>query len=180
MQNRHVKAIQQCIRENKLMRIERKEISSEVYAGFPVWLNNEFLLLTNVYDFHDEGYLLLRCSDITNVSFSEESFYESICLNEKLQKRGFDCPVIPSDTMEGILRQLEQYPRYITLHCEKEIDECRFFLGKIKKIEESNIKFSSIDGDGQWYPDVDVIPYKRITMIAWDDYYANMYYKYRG
>ena len=74
---------QNYIRDCKMIRVERAAVDPDInYTGFPVWLSDSFLLMTNVYDFHDEGYVLLRTSDITKITAKDADFYEKICIQE--------------------------------------------------------------------------------------------------
>lgn len=68
--------------DNKmLITVERNAFESNVHRGFPVKITDEFLLMTNIIDFYNEGYVLLRCADITD-AYSKESdtFYGKICI----------------------------------------------------------------------------------------------------
>lgn len=167
--------------ENKmLLTVERGNIfESDKCRGFPIKVTDDFLLMTNIIDFHDEGYILLRCEDITDV-YSKDSdlFYESVCFNEGLYSKTKECPVHVITDFTLILSQLNTYNKYISIHCENESEHCGYFLGKIDKMLDDGIKFRSIGVDGQWNEVIDYIPFCDITMITVEDYYAKMFYKY--
>lgn len=171
--------IQYHIDNKMIMNIERKNISKgERITGFPVVLTDDYLLMTNIYDFHDEGYVLVKVCDITDAySKDVESFYESICIKEKLQEKISKCPVDDVKDVKSFIEIISQ-KRYITLHCEKETKKCNFFLGKVMSVKNNFIEFISLGVDGKWNDKTDIIYLSDITMITFDDYYAKTYYKY--
>ena len=82
--------VQSCILDCKMIQVERADVDPDInYTGFPVWLSDSFLLMTNVYDFHDEGYVLLRTSDISKVAAQDADFYAKICIQEGLREKSF-------------------------------------------------------------------------------------------
>lgn len=166
--------------DNKLLlTVERLAFESNVHRGFPVKITNDFLLMTNIIDFHNEGYILLRCADVTN-AYSKESdvFYENICISEGLQKEIEKCKIDISKNVHSILNQLNEINSFITIHCEKETEKCNFFMGQIKNIKDDYVEFLSLDVDGKWDRETDIIYFSDITMISVDDHYAKMFYKY--
>ncbi len=170
---------QSYIRDCKMIQVERADINpDESFTGFPVWLSDSFLLMTNVYDFHDEGYVLLRVPDITEVTAKESDFYENICVKEGLRERVSACFVKETNMYFEALQQFLQYPGYISIHCENEDELPQYLLGRIVSSEETGVKFASLGCDGEWNPELDFIAYDKITMLAWEDYYAKMYYRY--
>ena len=59
--------------------VERDRIEKEPMSGFPRFVNSEILVMTKIYDFHDEGILVLKTANISD-AYSKESdaFYEKI------------------------------------------------------------------------------------------------------
>lgn len=176
-----IETINYHINNKLLLNIEREIYSLERITGFPIKLSKDFLLMTNVYDFHDEGYALIKTDDITD-AYSKESdaFYERVCILNGLQKKIDNCPInINSITdIKGVFLELIHLQEYITIHCENEDDECNFFLGKILEISDSGVLFSSLGCDGKWNDKNDYIPFEKITMIVFGDYYSKMFYQY--
>lgn len=170
---------QNYIRDCKMIQVERAAVDPDInYTGFPVWLSDSFLLMTNVYDFHDEGYVLLRTSDITEVAAKDSDFYEKICIQEGLRKKVSACTVKKASSYFDVMNQLLQYPGFISVHCENEQAMPQYLLGRVVSFEEAGVKFASLGCDGEWDTELDFISFEKITMLAWDDYYAKMYYHY--
>ena len=171
--------VQSCILDCKMIQVERADVDPDInYTGFPVWLSDSFLLMTNVYDFHDEGYVLLRTSDISEIAAKDADFYAKICIQEGLREKASACTIQKADSYFDVLNQFLQYPGYLSVHCENEEELPQYLLGRIVSPEETGVKFASLGCDGKWDTELDFIPYDRITMLAWDDYYAKMYYRY--
>ena len=82
--------------ENKMLLNGERTFDNEtdVVRGFPIKISEELLLMTVINDFHDEGFVLLRLSDISD-AYSKESdaFYEKICISEGLQNKVQQCHV---------------------------------------------------------------------------------------
>lgn len=166
--------------DNKLfLTVERCAFDFKVCRGFPIKITNNFLLMTNIMDFHDEGYILLRCSDITDAYSKEsDSFYEKICISEGLQKQVTKCKLDISENIIETLKQLNEIDSLITIHCEHENVKCNFFMGKIKRITNDILEFKSLDINGKWEIETDIIYLSDITMITINDYYSKIFYKY--
>ena len=94
MTEKQKKFIQDRIHERKMICVKRGTIDSESrYVGFPVLLSDSLLLMTNIYDFHDEGYVLLQTADLTEVTAKDSDFYEQICIQEGLGEKVSLCPI---------------------------------------------------------------------------------------
>ncbi len=87
MKSEIMKNIEYHIEKGMLMRVKRKSEDGE-YIGFPVKITNRWLLMTNVDDFYDEGYLLLQTEDISDAYSKEsDSFYERYALPRGCAKK---------------------------------------------------------------------------------------------
>lgn len=179
MKNEFVEVIQYHMENRMLINIDRECIPGTTsLTGFPIAFTEEWLLMTNIYDFRDEGYVLIRICDITDAYSKEsDSFYEMICIREKLQDKIDDCPVNEISDIGSLLAEINPC-RFVSIHCEKETKKCNYFLGKSKMTTDEFVEFASINVDGQWNEVTDIIKISDITMIAFDDNYSKMYYKY--
>ena len=168
-----------CHIENKmLMKVERSGIpDSFEIEGFPIMLSEEFLLMTVIYDFYDEGFAIVRTADITD-AYSKESvaFYENICIKEGLREKMRESAVTSVLSMEDILRQLKEYDGFIIIQRERETEKCDFFIGKVESLTEKAVLFHNFDPEGNW--DDDTIFYDDITQVTFGSNYARMYHKY--
>ncbi|MGM9937699.1 MAG: hypothetical protein ACI38A_10160 [Candidatus Ornithomonoglobus sp.] len=172
--------IQYHIDEKMLIDIERNDIASEeTIHGFPLMLSQKFLLMTVIYDFHDEGYCILNTEYITDAySHESDAFREKICISEGL--RDIPCPEFLKglQNYRQILENLQGYNGFISIQCEKEQQKCNFFLGKINSAENDRVIFHCFGADGMWDDKYDEIMYNDITQITFGDNYSKMLYKY--
>lgn len=177
MNNEILKTIRYHIKEKLLITIERNQIEEEVLYGFPLFVNSEILIMTKIYDFRDEGILVLKLSEISD-AYSKESdvFFEKICKYE-----GLDMIINPfptCETMYDILLIIDTDVQYITVQCEKNESELYFSIGRIEEVTSTAVIMKTFDACGQWEPGVRIIPYEEITMISIGDHYSKTYYKY--
>lgn len=165
--------------ENKMIINIIRDFSTEIYTGFPLLISDDFLLITNVYDFFDNGYTILRLVDISD-AYSKESevFYESICIAEGLQDKAVPYFCTDISSLWLILEQLRRYEGYISIQCEKQVKDGFFYMGNIIKIEENQLYFVSIGTDGKWEDEPCKILFDDITQICFGDNYSMTYYKY--
>lgn len=179
MEKNFIEIIQYHIDNKMILNVERENISESVkITGFPIILTNEYLFMTNIYDFHDEGYVLIKTSDITDAySTDDESFYESICIKERLQDKIYSSPIKEWVDMKAFIEDIMER-RYVTFHCEKESEKCNFYMGKVENTTEDFVELLSLGADGKWDDKTDTLYFSNITMIVIDDYYAKMFYKY--
>ena len=160
-----------------LITIERNCIEKEVLRGFPLYINSEILIMTKIYDFHDEGIVVLKTSDISD-AYSKESdvFFEKMCKQEKLDK--VSNPFPSCETMYDILSAIDTNIQYITIQCEKEESELYYSIGKLVNVTPAVVTMKTFDTSGRWEEDVRTIPFEAITMISIGDHYSKTYYKY--
>ena len=172
--------IQYHIDNKMLLNIERTfDNETDVVRGFPIKISEELLLMTIINDFHDEGFALLRLSDISD-AYSKESdaFYEKICITEGLQNKVQQCHISTICSVKCVLQQLEGYDGFISIECEEQREKCAFFLGKIITAEDYGVTFKDVGVDGEWDNEAHKISYADITQITFGDNYSKTFYKY--
>ena len=180
MNNTEIKEIIRYHINNKMiLNIERIFCNeTDITQGFPIIISKQLLLMTVINDFHDEGFAILKLSDISD-AYSKESevFYEKICISENI---GTKIPDYIKDItdLRSVVKQLQNYKGYVSIQCENQIETCSFYLGKIDAVEQDGVIFRDIDTDGVWDDEVHKILYDKITKITFEDYYSKMYYKY--
>lgn len=172
--------IQYHIDNKMLLNIERTfDNETDIVRGFPINVSEELVLMTVVNDFHDEGFVILRLSDISD-AYSKESdaFYEKICISEGLQNKVQQCCINAICSVKCVLQQLESYDGFISIECEEQREKCAFFLGKIVTAEDGGVTFEDVGVDGEWDNESHQIPYADITQITFGDNYSKTFYKY--
>ena len=166
--------------DNKMMlNIERIfGTETDIIHGFPIKMSNELLLMSVINDFHDEGFAILRLSDITDAYSKEiDDFYEKICIFENIGTKSVDFVQDITDWV-FVLKQLMSHKGFISIQCETQIEKCTFYLGKMNNIEDDGVIFKDIGMDGVWDIEEHKIYFDEITQVAFDDNYSKMFYKY--
>lgn len=177
--NEMLETIKYHIDNKMILNIERifnNETNS--LSGFPVMLSENLLLMTVINDFYDEGFAILRLSDISD-AYSKESdtFYEKICISENIGIRTSDIVQEITD-LTTVLKQLIKHEGFISIQCENQIERCTFYLGEINAIEQDGVVFKDIDMDGKWDDEPHKILFDEITQITFGDNYSKVFYKY--
>lgn len=174
-----LEALNYHIDNSMLVKAERKGFSDERRTGFPIKYSEQLLCMTDINDFHDEGFVILRNEDITDVYSNEsDAFYEKICINEGLREKIRECPVNSIDNMEVVFKQLETYNGLVGVSCEKEIENYTFYLGKIKSVYSDKVEISAVGVDGEWDEETYFVNFEDITLISIADHYSKLFYKY--
>lgn len=177
MSNDILEVIEYHIKNKMVITIERIEIEKEALIGFPLLVNSEILIMSKIYDFHDEGIIILNFNDITDAYSKEsDSVFEQICKNEKLDK--IENPFPMCKNKYDVLQKIDTEVKYVTIQCERDETELYFSIGKIVNISDENVEMQVFDKKAVWESDTQVIPLCEITLIAIDDYYSKMYYNY--
>ena len=171
--------IQYHIECKMLMTVERKfdgEIDS--IHGFPIMMSTNYLLMTVINDFHDEGFTILRLIDISDAYSKEnDAFYEKICIAENI---GLGTANVVHDVtdLSFALMQLKDYRGFISIECENQVEKGTFYLGKIETVETDGVFFQDIDVNGTWDDETHKILFNEITRISYGDNYAKVFYRY--
>ena len=168
--------------DNKmLLRVERKSsIDDQCILGFPVSVSNDLLLMSQVVDLRDEGYVILRVSDIVDAySLKSDAFYEKICSNEGLKSIAFEQNFLKNvSSLKIVLDQLQSYFGFVSIDCSSLDNELIFSIGKIVEVEDECVRFIHFDPSGLWEKNERCIPLNKITSITFGDNYSKMYFKY--
>lgn len=171
--------IQYHMNNKMIINIERVfNVEMDIIHGFPIAMSNELILMSVISDFHDEGFAILRLSDITDAYSTEnDAFYEKICISEKI---GNNTTTTIKDitNLTFVLKQLMNYDGFISIQCEEQIEKCTFYLGKIDIIEYDGVIFKDVGMDGIWDVETHKILFDKITQITFGDNYSKMFYKY--
>ena len=125
--------IQYHINNKMIINIERLfNGETDIIHGFPIKMSSEFLLMSVINDFHDEGYSILRTSDIVDAYSNEsDSFNEQICILEGLQNQVQQECIKELDSLKQIVLQLKNYKGFLCIQCEQQLIKCTFYLGEI-------------------------------------------------
>jgi len=175
---RIIEQISSYIENGALVNIERTNIEEENITGFPLLVSDNLLAMSKIFDFHDEGFLVIRLKEVTDVYSEFSAFYEEVCVKEGLKKRANESPIKDVTDFVTVFRQLSTYDKFISVQCELEDSELFFSIGKILKVDEDIVHLKYFDATGAWQNEAREIPLDKITSVAIEDYYSNVFYKY--
>ncbi len=166
------------IENRQKIKIIRRKIDDEPINCFPLSLGQKFLLVQYEYDFQLDGFKVMRMKDITSVRSDEvERFTEHILKQEGIFNSINQPFVINLNNWKSIFEALKDSEKNIIIECE-EVDDGRFFIGKISEIYKDSLSFLHFDGLGRWSKESTRILFKDITMVNFDDRYSTILSKY--
>ena len=179
-QENNTQTIMEHIENEMIITIERERIDkNEKITGFPLLLSNHLVVMSKIVDFHNEGFVVLRVTDITD-AYSKESdaFYEKICINEGLRAKAKENPITDVVDIISVFERLSDYSEFVVIQCELEENELYFSIGKVSSIEAGVIHFSNFDKMGVWEKSMRKIPIDKVSLVSIGDNYTNMFFKY--
>jgi hypothetical protein len=161
------------------VRVRRNIPSEPNHYGFVLGLGHELVLLQQFYDFHSEGYTVLRLADIAGVrSGPDERHWERMFAAEGiLDSVGISYGVSLRD-LPTLLRGLQQRGDNVIVECEDTKEPIEdFYIGKIISVAES-LLFANFDALGRWDELPHAIAFDEITQVRFETPYVRTFSKY--
>ncbi len=155
--------------------IERSNIETHKLYGFVLACSSELVLIFVVYDFHPEGYQILRISDISGVrhSASDRTMQKILRAEGILEQVGLKHP-INLQSWQSALRNLKTLGENVIVEGEEpEVDV--FLIGKIIRINKKTLSMRYFDGTGKWDEELSYIPFEDITSVKFHCNYVNVF-----
>lgn len=157
--------------------IRRKMGMSNIH-GYLLDGSREWLLVQNIYDFHLNGYSIIRRKDIKKLRYDDrDKCFESILKKEGVTKKVINKYKIRLDDIKTILECLKKIKLHFIIECEERKDDI-FVIGKIAEIKNDFLIFNDYDACGKWRKEHSIITYSKITIIRFDEEYINIFSKY--
>lgn len=184
MYKREIKSIiEQCMKSNSDLTITRKKsIDNHELCGIPIAMSTNLLAFKYLYDFEQDGYMVIRMKDIVKVCHGDiEKYHNKILTSENIATKNpyeniavnnwktFFRYISTKINLINISEKLKNDPKYDGL-----------IVGKIETIQDREIKIFEIDPLGKWKKEQTVVFYKNITSIHFNSRYSEMLYKYRN
>ncbi len=158
---------------------EDKSITN--FNGLIFEQSNKFILMSNTHDFYPEGLVVLRKSDVTEIRHSDnEKFYQKILEGEKIIPLIIDrCKSIPFslDSFPKMFAQLQKLNLPLIVECNYNGDD-RFNIGPVEEVLDKKVRIKYFNSRGEFDLKPVTLKYKEITVIRFDDPYANTFFKY--
>ncbi len=164
---KHARVIRQVAKEH-----------TEKSDGYIVAYSKDFIILQETNDFSLLGYVVLPIAQITELRFNaSDKYYDKIMTWEKQADKvslPYDIDLTNWDT---IFKSIRGYKLNVIVECEDPENEA-FTIGPIVRITKNKVYISYFDAQG--YIDEDPIPvkYADISIVTFDDRYANVFGKY--
>ena len=163
--------LQKAMQQKNMMVLYRDELVAPEYAGVPVAVENELVVL--------DGYCALRTGDITEAEQMDDvPFLKKVMAGEKL----YDAVKAPDFACRGWQELLEgimaQYGGWAAVECEGNPEESLYFLGRLMKVDSRYLTMKRVDALGNWLSDPLVLPLDDVTLVSFGDRYLEIFRKY--
>lgn len=151
------------------------------YTGFILEQNDELVLLADTYDFKPNGLVVCRKKDINEILYSDQQkFMEKVMLKEGR----IDEVIARRQLYKFELGTLKELLDYILENDLAFTAECKygsrddFYLGTLESVKNKKFVMNYINADGRY--DFKTIPvrFEDVTMLTFDNEYANFIRKY--
>ena len=171
--------LQKAMQQKNMMVLYRDELVAPEYAGVPVAVENELVVLQRQTNFVLDGYCTLRTGDITEAEQMDDvPFLKKVMAGEKL----YDAVKAPDFACRGWQELLEgimaQYGGWAAVECEGNPEESLYFLGRLMKVDSRYLTMKRVDALGNWLSDPLVLPLDDVTLVSFGDRYLEIFRKY--
>ena len=147
------------------------------YYYYPNAVNEKFLLGQEVNDFLLDGYCIRKISQLKKVEIKDDMCPKIIKAEGILD--GLTPPEIDITDWHSAFVSLKGLGEIIIIERESiDPDESLFAIGRIQKVNKTNLVFSHFDADGVWQDEVYVIPFTQITSVTIGSRYSRFFAKY--
>ena len=161
--------LQKAMQQKNMMVLYRDELVAPEYAGVPVAVENELVVLQRQTNFVLDGYCALRTGDITEAEQMDDvPFLKKVMAGEKL----YDAVKAPGFACRSWQELLEG------MECEGNPEESLYFLGRLMKVDSRYLTMKRVDALGNWLSDPLVLPLDDVTLVSFGDRYLEIFRKY--
>ena len=171
--------LQKAMQQKNMIVLYRDELVAPEYAGVPVAVENELVVLQRQSNFLMDGYCALRTGDITEAEQMDDvPFLKKVLTAERVydavKAPGFCCRNWQT-LLEGILAR---YDGWAAVECEGNPEESLYFLGRLQKVDGRYLTMKRVDALGNWLADPLVLPLDEVTLVSFGDRYLETFRKY--
>ena len=175
--------VEQCMKINSNLTITRKKsIDNHELYGIPIAMSTKLLAFKYLYDFEQDGYMVIRMKDIVKVCYGEiEKYHDKILIGENIATKN-SYENIAVNSWKTFLRYISTKVNLVNIS-EKFKDDPKYdglIVGKIESIQDNEMNIFEIDPLGKWKKEQTVVYYEDITSIHFDSRYSEKLYKYRN
>jgi len=175
-QNEILALLDRAIAGRNVLSIERPELCETELLCVPIARSEELLLVHVFYDFHPDGYRIIRLEDIFNViREGSEEFFERIIIAEGVHARLASPGPVDLTSWRSALASLGVRYAFCTIECDGGEE---FLIGKVVELGEWDLTFWYFDATGKWDDETDIVDYDDLSAVSFDDNYTNTIIKY--
>ena len=165
------------IADRALVCVQRDCIDSRSLQAFPIRYSPTLLLVQYVYDFHLDGQLILRRSDISSMTSRATDQFQRRLLSARGMIDQIDFQFDADLTSFAHLLNL-QPPRSIIILERERLDESDFWIGRFVDSTDDTIRLLEFSGAANWKDDVTSICHIDVTSCQLNTNYIQFYADY--
>lgn len=151
------------------------------FSGVIFAQNEEFVVMSSLYDFNEDGFVVISKSDISEIKKGEnELFYDKIIISEGIKQK-MEARFLELDFKLGTYAEMFEsiknvgFPIIIqNLYGPKSI----FLIGPIFNVKKKKVFIDYFNARGEYDLKPVSIKYKDITFFRFDDLYSNLFFKH--
>ena len=147
------------------------------YYFIPFKVSENLFLAAEEDDFIIDGFSIRRFRDVKKVEIKDDMCPKIIKAEGILD--GLTPPEVEITDWHSAFVSLKRLGEIIIIERESiDPDESLFAIGRIEKVNKTNLVFSHFDADGVWQDEVYVIPFTQITSVTIGSRYSRFFAKY--
>jgi hypothetical protein len=167
--------------ENKLFcKIQRKfdKINAEKSSGYIVDFSERFVILQEIIDFNLCGYLIFTIDSIEDISFkNKDKYYDKIMQLEGLKNQVSNKYKLELSNWSTVFNSIKSWGFNVIIENENPEDKS-FDIGPIMDVTNTSVSIRYFNAFGFKDEESTEISWNLITMVKFDDRYANIFGKY--
>lgn len=165
----------------KLFIVDKDGSEITKYYGFIFEQNDDFILMSETYDFIHEGFVIIRKQDISEICFNDISRHQMHILKSENRITSI------YDRKKELGLSLMNYAELFNVLMEKNLSvvvECNygngdtFSLGTVHSVKKKKVKINYISAVGEYDFKPVTVAYDQITVVRFDNEYANLIHKH--
>ena len=147
--------------------------------GFLIGWSKNYFLIQRLEEFHIDGFILLRRSDVDRLRpIATVHMWNKILREEGVTATVSNpCFKLKLAGLPTILRDIRASKQIIIVDCDYS-EKSYLYIGKPDKIGTSSVSFRWFGVDGIWQSKCVSIPYVDISSIRFESEYISVYEKY--
>lgn len=170
--------LQQAMKNKQMTVLYRDTLGAREYAGIPVSVENELVVLHRESNFALDGYTALRTGDVTETEQMDDVPFLKKVLSGEGVYEAVKAPAFPCPNWRALLEGIrKQFGGWAAVECENP-DEPLYFVGRVQQVDDRYLVLRRVDGLGNWLPDLLTLPLDDITVVSFGDRYLEMFRKY--